>query len=449
MVTDYVREGRIPSQAHINSGIFATHYFDIKSDLEVIDELVAVKFFSATLPNPLRRRDEHLFVIGLTGSADGKNERPKTDVILVLDRSGSMSSPLKAFSSASGPRASPEPEQTKMQLTIEAAKQIFDLLDNDECIGVIAFDDRIDVLAPLTPKMTIDRGQLFGSLDLLGPRGGTNMEIGLSSAIEMLQGDPNVDRNKRIIFITDACPNAGTNEYGLRAMAEQAFVSSSGTICVTYVGVGLTFDPAVCSELARVRGTTVFTVNTPGELHQGLVEDFNYTITPIAFDVKVRIESDGAEIDGSRVYGADDDAGKSGSMLEIRTLTASAIRGSGVKGSVIIVFLKDPSGRGLRDTKLRVHVEYLPSGERDVRQRVYESVFKVEANPVVEKAFALAIYFETLKEVLPRHPKPCDSLGPKEMAALSGLRDFLTALPPALRTDLFDELQLVKRIISA
>jgi Ca-activated chloride channel family protein len=448
LLRDYVRAGKIPSRDHINSGIFASHYFNINPQLDEVDDVIAVRFFSSRLHNPIKRQDEHLFVIGVTGSADGKNERPKTDIILVLDRSGSMSCALTSVPYGNQPPQSGVRMETKMALTIEAAKQIFDLLDDDECIGVLAFDDCVEIVETLKRKMTIDRTRLFEALDGVQPRGGTNMEIGLSKAVEMMQLDPNSTRNKRIIFITDACPNAGSNEYGLRVIAERAFVASSRTTCVTYAGVGLSFNAQVCNELARVRGTTVFTVNTAEELRQTLVEDFNYLITPIAFDVKVCIESDGVEIDGSRVYGADDDARKSGSMLEIRTLTGSSIRGNGVKGSVIVAFLKAASADALHNARMRVRVEYLPFGEAEVQQRVYESVFKFEVDSVVEKAFALSVYYETLKQILPPGNQPRDSLSDPEKAAITALRDFLTSQAATIRTDLGEELQMVNRILS-
>jgi hypothetical protein len=280
LLTRYTRAGRIPSRDHVNSGIFGSHYFNINPHLDEVDDVLSIRFFSSMLHNPIKQQDEYLFVIGLTGSLDGKNERPKTDIILVLDRSGSMSSSLASVSTGTQSPQSPGQMQTKMDLTIEAAKQIFDLLDDDECIGVVAFDNSVEIVETLKRKMTIDRVRLFESLDKVQPRGGTNMEIGLSTAIEIMQLSPNSARNKRIIFITDACPNAGSDEHGLRAMAERAFVASSRTTCVTYVGVGLTFNAKVCNKLARVRGMTVFTVNTTEELHQSLVEEFHYRITP-------------------------------------------------------------------------------------------------------------------------------------------------------------------------
>jgi Ca-activated chloride channel family protein len=444
---DYVRSERVPSKDHINSGLFATHYFNINPELETISELVAVRFFSSQLYNPIKQANEHLFVIGVTGSADGQNRRPKTDVILVIDRSGSMSSGLSdVYAGRPTSRAAQDPVKTKMSLTISAAKDIFDLMDEDECIGIVAFDNALTIVETLKRKASIDRERLFPELDNVTARGGTNMEIGLAKAIEMMKEDPNPERNKRILFLTDACPNAGTGEHGLREMAERAFVASNGTLCVTYIGIGLSFNAEVSLELSRVRGTTITSVNTPEELREVLVEDFNYLVSPVAYNVKFNIECDGAAID--RVYGGDEDAMKGGSLLEFRTLTGSSVRANGVKGSVVIAHLKVGDAEQLSKAIIRGKVEFRPYGEDEIQHRVYEARFNPEPHPVVEKAFALSVCFETLRAVLPPANAPQEKLTDSQKETIQQLHAFLMNQTPLIQSDLTDEIKMIDRLLA-
>jgi Ca-activated chloride channel family protein len=140
-------------------------------------------------------------------------------------------------------------------------------------------------------------------------------------------------------MITDACPNADSDEHGLPGIAERAFISSKGTTtCVTYIGVGLTFNAQVANELSRVHGTTICSVITAEQLHRTLVEEFNYIISPIAYDLRVSIESQGVELDGYCLYGSDLDVLQSSSSYVARPLTASPVHANGVKGSVIVGF---------------------------------------------------------------------------------------------------------------
>jgi secreted protein with Ig-like and vWFA domain len=95
----------------------------------------------------------------------------------------------------------------------------------DEQVGIITFDDEIEVIEELKEKKKIDKQSLFERLDSIHSRGGTNMEIGMRAAIQMLLSSPNITKKKRIIFLTDDCPNIGLDETGLKGMAENAFVN--------------------------------------------------------------------------------------------------------------------------------------------------------------------------------------------------------------------------------
>jgi hypothetical protein len=92
------------------------------------------------------------------------------------------------------------------------------------------------------------------------------MEIGMRTTIQILLLSPNTTRKKRIIFLTDDCPSIELDETRLKGMAENAFVNSNGTICITYVGIGLSFNAKVSEELSKVHGITIFSVNTSREL---------------------------------------------------------------------------------------------------------------------------------------------------------------------------------------
>jgi Ca-activated chloride channel family protein len=154
------------------------------------------------------------------------------------------------------------------------------------------------------------------------------MEIGMEKPIQMRSFDHPTNSHMTILFITDACPNIGLGETGLKSKGENAFISSNHTLGITYVGVGLSFNAEVSEELSQVRGTTIFNVNSSRELKKTLVEDFNYLVTPVAFDVDLKLNCNGYSID--TVYGSDDEK-QSDRLIHFRTLTASAVNEKGVK----------------------------------------------------------------------------------------------------------------------
>ena len=112
------------------------------------------------------------------------------DVVLVLDRSGSMSGePLN---------------QTK-----EAAVKFVDtVFEKDSRVAVVTYDDTAAVECGLTDSS----GELQETIENIYDGGGTNTYAGLEQADEILQGSQ-ADR-KIIMLMSDGFPNEGPNDYG-------------------------------------------------------------------------------------------------------------------------------------------------------------------------------------------------------------------------------------------
>jgi Ca-activated chloride channel family protein len=438
----------IPSKALVHSGIFASHFFDINPDLETITALVAAKLFSSQFTNPLNGNQERILVLGITGSEDGQYRRHKTDFVFVLDKSGSMSTPLgHTFIAMSRGRASTqsaEKQRPTMQLTQDAAKGMFDLIDEDEEIGLLVFDHGVAELSPLTVKSEIDRGSLFDRIDAVRPGGSTNFEIALTAAIAMIRRSSNPDRNKRIIFLTDATPTAGGSVEVIRYLSERAFVESKGVVGITYIGVGLSFNAEACAELSRIHSSTVFTIGNWADLAELLKSEFNYLVSPVAFDVRVALSI--ADYSISEVFGGDSDCQKGEAVLSFRTMTASSIGAEGVKGSVIVIHL---TPRAVMDRSLvHITIEYTPFGEQNPTVQEHEYLLNDDPTPVTEKSYALSVYYRTLQELLPAPHVRKERFEEAEAATLTKLLTFLNSQHEGITTALRAEISTVSGLIA-
>jgi hypothetical protein len=60
-MTDYPRQGQIPSNEHVNSSIFAWYSFNMNSQLDETDEIVVIKFFSSSESS--LRSNFHFYVL--------------------------------------------------------------------------------------------------------------------------------------------------------------------------------------------------------------------------------------------------------------------------------------------------------------------------------------------------------------------------------------------------
>jgi hypothetical protein len=444
-VKHYAQQHHIPSKDILTSGLFASHYFDINPTLEPITDLFTAKPFSSKFIHPIDGKEEHILVLGLTGKHDGQNHRQKTDFVLVIDHSGSMGEGLNWIAGHHSESLTQPDKQlrNKMELAIEATKRIFDLVEDDEEIGILMFDSVVDIIEEIKPKHEIDRNELFERLGRINPRGGTDFGIGLSAAVSMI---PNKRSNQRIIFLTDAIPTVGASTSAIREMAEEAYVKSNGRLGVTYIGVGLSFDTGSCAELSRGHSTSVSSISNLNELEETLQTGFNYEVSPIGFDLRIGLLSEDYAI--SEVYGGDSDYQREQSLIEFRTLTASAVGVEGIKGSVLIIYLQPLRPDIGRRASVEISVELTPFGETESQRQVYEYFLNEEPIAVTEKAYALSVYYRTVLGLLPERRISKTAFRQEEMSVLTQLQGFLKGQRPEITARLENEIKVVSDLIA-
>jgi Ca-activated chloride channel family protein len=107
---------------------------------------------------------------------------------------------------------------------------------------------------------------------------------------DMLAEDEESRKNtNRILFLTDALPNVGGSEKCLIDLSKRAAESSS--IYITYIGVGLNFNSDLIYELTKIRASNYFSVHSKESFRRILPTDFNYIVTPIAFNIQINMKS--------------------------------------------------------------------------------------------------------------------------------------------------------------
>lgn len=117
--------------------------------------------------------------------AKPKEEKPNLALVLVIDKSGSMSEVQYGVS--------------KIELAKEAAIRSTDALDDKDYLGVIGFDSLPSWV--LEPVKASDKKKIESSIALMGPGGGTSIQPALSEAVKKLK---TMDAGlKHIILLTD------------------------------------------------------------------------------------------------------------------------------------------------------------------------------------------------------------------------------------------------------
>jgi hypothetical protein len=139
------------------------------------------------------------FAVTLTLTGDSSScpvtivDRP-LDIMLVIDRSGSMADPTGGGLAA-----------TKIRLLQEATQVFLDAvaLGRDR-VGVVVFDD-----AAYTPhSLTDDRAALVSAIEAIQPNGGTAIDTGVLEAQRELQRNGRAEANPVMIVLTDGRQSA-------------------------------------------------------------------------------------------------------------------------------------------------------------------------------------------------------------------------------------------------
>lgn len=156
-----------------------------------------------------------------------EDEEPPIQLALVLDRSGSMSG-------------------QKLAITREAAARLIRSLRPTDRVGVVIYDDKVEVLSPPAPPSE----PLADVVARIEPGGSTNLYGGWVRGAKMLKPGGHV------VLLSDGLANVGRYT-DAETLSHQASISYHHyKITTTTIGVGNDYDERLMSGMARAGGGT-------------------------------------------------------------------------------------------------------------------------------------------------------------------------------------------------
>ena len=189
---------------------------------------------------------QKLFVmLKLLPSSEAAGARPRVNLALVIDTSGSMREPAPAAVDPTAPFIAPVEEATKLDLAMEAARRLVNsaTLQPDDLVSLIQFDDNSAIVAE--GRAGHDRDRLLTGIDGLARySGGTEMGRGLRNAIEALRGRD--DTARKVLLLTDG---KTVDEADCRAAAAELAGLQTPIVAL---GVGEEYNEDLFSELCSI-----------------------------------------------------------------------------------------------------------------------------------------------------------------------------------------------------
>ena len=226
--------------------------------------------------------DTQILHVGIKGYDIPRSERPKANLVFLIDTSGSMNSP------------------DKLPLVKRSFQMLVEQLKPEDRVSIVVYAGSAGMVLEPTPGW--DKDRILASLDRLQAGGSTAGGEGIRQAYDLAK--LNFDRSgvNRVILATDGDFNVGITDPN----ALEAFVARERTsgVFLSVLGYGGgNYNDLLMQKLAQAGNGTAAYIDTANEARKVLVDEMSSTLFTIAKDVKVQVEFNPGRVAEYRLIG--------------------------------------------------------------------------------------------------------------------------------------------------
>lgn len=240
--------------------------------------------FKATVtvtPTPWNQHTQLLHV-GVKGYDVAPAERPRANLVFLIDVSGSMS------------------DADKLPLLKSAFGLLVDKLEPEDTVSIVTYAGEAGTV--LEPTPVSDKRKILDAMSHLRPGGSTAGAAGIEEAYRLAESGFVKGGVNRVILATDGDFNIGaSDDQSLQAMIE-AKRESGVFLSVFGFGQG-NYNDQLMQALAQNGNGVAAYIDTLAEAEKTLVQEASASLFPIASDVKFQIEFNPAMIAEYRQIG--------------------------------------------------------------------------------------------------------------------------------------------------
>ena len=170
------------------------------------------------------------------------------DIVLVIDRSGSMGLPVEAKDS-NGDQL--ENGMSIQDIVNHAAKTVAQTCNKNTRLAIIAFDNQIETISDFITMNEINKSTIMAKIDHIKPRGQTNIWGATEAAINLLDSRDDKQRNGAIMLLTDGSPNVSPARGEVDALRKLRIKKNFTSPIYTF-GFGYNLSKDLLYDMAKI-----------------------------------------------------------------------------------------------------------------------------------------------------------------------------------------------------
>jgi Ca-activated chloride channel family protein len=214
-------------------------------------------------------------------------DRPRVNVTLVVDRSGSMDI------------------RERLGLVQSSLALLADRLKGDDTVSVVSFEDQATPILEPTPVRETDK--IMEAVESLKPGGSTNLEAGLRLGYQQARDSFDDDAVNLVVLCSDGVANVGATGPG--SITDKIAEEGADGIHLVTVGYGMgNYNDHLMEQLADLGDGFYSYVDTFEEAEQLFGSDLTTTLTPVAGEARTQVAFDPELVTAYRLIGYDNRA---------------------------------------------------------------------------------------------------------------------------------------------
>ncbi|WP_331344370.1 VWA domain-containing protein [Cellvibrio sp. UBA7661] len=338
-----LNNGQLPEKDAVRSEELI-NYFDYAYPAPK-DRTTPFATYTTVVDSPWKAGNK-LIHIGIQGYQLAASEIPQSNLVFLLDVSGSMDEP------------------SKLPLIKQSMSLLLDTLKPDDTIAIVVYAGAAGTV--LEPTKVKEKNKILAALNNLQAGGSTAGAEGIALAYQLAEANFNAQGVNRIILATDGDFNVGqTGDEALQDFVER---KREKGIYLSVLGFGQgNYQDEMMQTLAQNGNGTAAYIDTLSEAQKVLVTEATSNLFPIAKDVKIQVEFNPNTVKEYRLIG-----------YETRALNREDFSNDKVDAGEI--------GAGQRVTAI---YEITPVGAKSglLEESRYQKAIKVDADNNSEYAF--------------------------------------------------------------